>query len=86
VITVVDQVRPWLTLRNPFATRIQEQLRAHIRRDGAESGEPAGHKHRLAAHLIRETAREVIRERLPTANTTMNARTVEREMKHAFCE
>ena len=34
MITVVDQVRPWLTPRSTFAKRIQSQLGAHISMKG----------------------------------------------------
>jgi hypothetical protein len=34
MITVVDQVRPWLTPRSTFATRIQFHDGAHMSRNG----------------------------------------------------
>ena len=34
MITVVDQVSPWLMPRSTFATRIQFQVGAHIKRNG----------------------------------------------------
>ena len=34
MITVVDQVSPWLTPSSAFAIRIQVQLGAHISRNG----------------------------------------------------
>lgn len=34
MMTVVDQVRPWLTPSRAFATRIQVQVGAHMRRKG----------------------------------------------------
>ena len=34
MITVVDQVRPWLTPSSALANRIQAQLGAHISRKG----------------------------------------------------
>ena len=34
MITVVDQVRPWLTPSSTFATSTQLQLGAHISRNG----------------------------------------------------
>ena len=34
MMTVVDHVRPWLTPRSALATSTQDQLGAHIKRNG----------------------------------------------------
>ena len=43
MMTVVDQVRPWLTPRSALAKSTQAQLGAHIRRNGtgAATSQPA---------------------------------------------
>jgi hypothetical protein len=39
MMTVVDQVRPWLTPSSAFAKSTHDQLGAHIRRNGTGGGD-----------------------------------------------
>ena len=59
MITVVDQVRPWLMPRSTFATRIQFHVGAHIKRNGTgtATSQPAT-RHVLPPDPVRELAGE----------------------------
>ena len=65
MITVVDQVRPWLTPSRTFAATIQPQRRRpdQQQRD-RDRHQPAGDQHRLAAEPVRPGAGEVVGRRL----------------------
>ena len=65
MMTVVDQVSPWLTPRSALAMSTQFQFGAHMSRKGtgaATSQPPTSTL--LAAVAVGETAGEVVRERL----------------------
>jgi len=49
MITVVDQVRPWLTPSNALAASTQDHDGAHINRNGTGRDQPADDEDVLAA-------------------------------------
>ena len=65
MITVVDQVSPWLTPSNTFATTTHDQSGAAMIRSGTgKRDDPARDEHRLAAVAICQGARREVGERL----------------------
>ena len=61
MMTVVDQVRPWLTPSRTLATMIHPHVGAHINSSGTGSAdEPSGDEHRFAPVAVREGAGEEV--------------------------
>ena len=68
MMTVVDQVRPWLTPSSTLATTIQPQVGAQISSSGTGSAdEPAGDEDGFAAEAVGQGAGEEVGDRLDGA-------------------
>ena len=68
MMTVVDQVRPWLTPSSTLAKTTQPQSGAQINSNGTGSAdEPAGDEDRFAAVPVRQGAGEEVGGRLDRA-------------------
>ena len=65
MITVVDQVSPWLMPSSTLAATTQPQFGAQISSSGTGSADqPAGDQHRLAAVAVGQGAGEEVGDRL----------------------